>query len=173
MAAGEVRVFSFFDEATGFAMLMTVTENDDGTLSLVVDVGGSGGTTGDVRALYLNNTEDAFYAGLTMTVGETDGDASTASDTSDVDIVQDLNSVRAVDEEDTSINGEVLHENDGRFDTGMEFGSSGIGVDDVQHMEFTLSVNEPLSIESFDFSTIGLRVTSVGDVDGSRAAHSS
>ena len=75
---------------------------------------------------------------------------------------------RYVDSKDTNINGEVLKENEGRFDIGMEFGTQGIATDDVQHMEFTLSADAPLSIGDFDFTTIGFRATSVGDVDGSR-----
>ena len=168
MATGDSRVFHFTDPLTGFAMMMTVSESEDGTLLFVVDVDESEGTTGDLRALYLNNTDDSFYSGLQIVTAETDGDVTTTSDTGDVDLVQNINRVRSVEEKDTTINGEVLHENEGRFDTGVEFGSSGIGVDDVQHMEFVLTADQPLSIDDFDFSTIGLRVTSVGDVDGSR-----
>ena len=162
MATGDIREVQFTD-ATGFTASITVIENADGTLTFTVQVDETDGFTGDVRALYLNNTDDTEYSGLTIS------DIDVASDTTDLDMVQDIDRVRVVEEKDTNINGEVLQENDGRFDTGVEFGSSGMAVDDVQYVTFTLSADQPLSIDSFDWSLIGLRVTSVGEVDGNRS----
>ncbi len=163
-----MKQFTFTDPSTGFLATLSVVENGDGTLSVTIDVDESTGATGDVRAIYFNNTGDQNLAGLTATPGETDGDAATSSDTDDIALRQDINKVRWVESKDTNVNGQVINENDGAFDTGLEFGSQGIGNDDVQHMEFTLSADDPLTLDSFDFSTVGFRVTSVGDVDGSR-----
>ena len=161
MATGDIREIQFTDE-TGFTAMITVVENADGTLKFTIQVDESDGFTGDVRALYLNNTDNTEYSGLVIS------DIDVTSDTTDLDLVQDIDGVRSVDEKDTNINGEVLKDNDGRFDTGIEFGSSGMAVDDVQYVTFTLSADQPVSIDSFDWSLIGLRVTSVGEVDGSR-----
>jgi len=164
MALGDTKTFEFVDESTGFLTTLTVTELEGGVLSVVLDVDESAGTTGDARAIYFNLTDNTEITGLTINVDDANSDVGDV----DTDMVQDIDSVRYVEERDTSINGEVLKENDGKFDVGIEFGSSGIGKDDVQHMEFTLSADTALSIDTFDFTTIGFRATSVGDVDGSR-----
>lgn len=163
-----MRTFTFSDASSGFVANVTVTDNGDGTLSFVVEVDESTGTTGDMRAIYFNNAENSYLSGLSIAVDESDGDAGTTSDTTDVFLDQDIDRMKWVGSRDTNVNGEVIKENDGAFDTGIEFGSQGMSADDVQRMEFTLSADQDLTIDSFDWTTIGLRVTSVGDVDGSR-----
>ena len=163
-----MKQFTFTDPATGFTALVTVVDNGDGTLSVTLDVDESTGVTGDVRAIYFNNAGNQSLTGLTAVAGETDGDAATTSDTTDIRMRQEIDKVRWVDSKDTNVNGEVINENDGAFDTGIQFGTQGMATDDVQHMEFTLSSTDGLTLDSFDWTTIGLRVTSVGDVNGSR-----
>ena len=163
-----MQTITFSDPGTGFTANVTVTDNGDGTLSFVVEVDEGTGTIGDMRAIYFNNTGDTFYSGLAVTVDESDGDATTTSDTTDVFLDQEINKIRWVGSKDTNVNGEVINENGGAFDTGIEFGSQGMATDDVQRMEFTLSADTALTLDSFDWSSVGLRATSVGDVDGSR-----
>ena len=154
-----MRSFTFTDPSTGFVATMTVTENTDGSLSFVIAVDESTGTTGDLRAIYFNNADNTNWDGL--------GVFADGGDIDDLTLRQDIDAVKWVGSKSTNINGDVLKENDGAFDTGIELGSQGISTDDVQLVEFTLS-GDGLSLESFDFGTIGLRVMSVGDVDGDR-----
>ena len=165
---GEECVVQFTDPS-GFLMTLLVTENADGTLTFDLEVDESTGQTGDVRAIFLNNTDDVEYTNLE--VASVDPASDVGLD--DVDLVQDINDVRKVVENDTNINGQVLKGNGGRFDTGIEFGKSGIGRnrDDVQSVSFVVSADEPLTLESFDFDSLGLRVTSTGDVGGDRTDH--
>lgn len=154
-----MRSFTFTDPSSGFVATMTVTEKSDGSLSFVIAVDESTSTTGDLRAIYFNNADNTNLDGL--------GVSADGGDTTDLTLRQDIDSVKWVGSKSTNINGEVLQENDGAFDTGIEFGSQGISTDDVQTIEFTLSGTD-LTLDSFDFTTIGLRVMSVGDVDGDR-----
>ena len=165
MAAGDTCEIQFTD-ASGFLMTLLVTENADGTLTFEVEVDESTGQTGDVRAIFLNNTDDVEYTNLE--VASVDPASDVGLD--DVDLVQDINDVSRVVENDTNLNGQVLNGNGGPFDTGIEFGESGIGGnrDDVQSVSFVVSADEPLTLESFDLDSIGLRVTSTGDVEGDR-----
>lgn len=154
-----MKSFTFTDPSSGFVATMTVTENPDGSLTFVVAVDETTGTTGDLRAIYFNNTNNSEWGALSVNAD--------SGDTTDLTLRQEIDSVKWVGSKSTNINGEVLQENDGAFDTGIEFGSQGISTDDVQVIEFTLSGTD-LSLDSFDFSTIGLRVMSVGDIDGNR-----
>ena len=165
MAAGDTCQIQFTD-ASGFLMTLVVTENADGTLTFDLEVDESTGQTGDVRAIFLNNAGDTEYTDLQIASVDPSSDVGAE----DVDLVQDINDVRKVVENDTNVNGGVINENGGRFDTGIEFGASGIGGGrgDVQSMSFVVSADESLTLESFDLDSIGLRVTSTGDVGGDR-----
>lgn len=162
MAAGDTKTFQFTDPSSGFLATLTVVDNGNGSLTFTMDVDETGGVTGDTRAIYFNLTDDQEISNLAWSV-----DASSDVGQADVDVVQSIDGVRYVEEKDTNISGTVLKENDGKFDLGIEFGSSGIGQDDVQHMEFTLS-GDGLTLDDLDLSSIGFRATSVGDVDGGR-----
>ena len=59
-----MRSFTFTDPSTGFVATMTVTENTDGSLSFVIAVDESTGTTGDLRAIYFNNADNTNWDGL-------------------------------------------------------------------------------------------------------------
>lgn len=65
---------------------------------------------------------------------------------------------------DVNVKGDVIHEQ-GKFDVGIEFGTTGIGKDDISSASFILSADNgsPLSLDSLDLADFGLRYTSVGD----------
>lgn len=62
----------------------------------------------------------------------------------------------------------------GPFDVGVEFGTAGIGHDDIQSTVFQIIYAGGLGLDAFTFAgqQIGMRLTSVGYPDGERAASS-
>lgn len=68
----------------------------------------------------------------------------------------------------TNMNGEVIKDL-GKFDGGVQFGTAGIGDDDIRSTTFTLSSSDTsLSLSDFSLQDFGVRLTSVGEEDGSR-----
>jgi len=66
---------------------------------------------------------------------------------------------------DVNVKGTVI-KNLGRFDAGIEFGTEGIGKDDISSVSFILASGAgDLSIDSLDLADLGLRYTSVGTED--------
>lgn len=58
---------------------------------------------------------------------------------------------------------------DGGYDAGLSIGSAGLGKDDIQSFEFTLSSSaRPLTLDDFANVEVGLRLTSVGVLGGTR-----
>ncbi len=146
---------SFHDEASGYALTVTITEGPDGTLVFDLQIQDTG-TLGDVRAIYFDFGNDALIDTLAV-----EGDDVTDFKTGD-EKVSTLGG-------DTNMNGEVIKTEDGKFDVGVEFGTQGIGKDDVQSTTFTLSSTDgtPLTLDMINEEFFGLRVTSVGE-EGSR-----
>ncbi|PSO51569.1 MAG: hypothetical protein BRC33_00010 [Cyanobacteria bacterium SW_9_44_58] len=72
-------------------------------------------------------------------------------------------SVRSVGSQDNFLNVNMLP--GGRFDAGIEIGTSGMGDDDIRSTTFILSLDndESLSLDEFDGQAFGLRLTSVGE----------
>ncbi|WP_417729220.1 hypothetical protein [Roseovarius sp.] len=136
--------------------LIKITELPDGTLRFDINVLGSG-LLGDLRGIFFDMADlDASTTGLTVTgiEGSEDIIGQTVFDEQSVAQVRN----------DVNVNGNVLNIQ-GRFDGGIEFGTPGIGKDDVSSVSFILSANEPLSLDSFDLADFGLRYTSVGTED--------
>ena len=69
---------------------------------------------------------------------------------------------------DVNMNGEV-GKAVGLFDVGIEFGSSGIGKDDIRETTFTLGASAPLTLDLVLQQHFGLRLTSVSDNGQGRA----
>jgi hypothetical protein len=139
---------------------VTVTENEDGTLTFHLMVLG-GGLIGDLRGLFFDlEGFDADAGGLTATsTTEYTGDVSgEAYGEESVDTVGG----------DANVKGTVSNEL-GDFDVGIEFGSAGISEDDIQETSFVLAWDfGDLTLDMLDLSDFGIRYTSVGEAGGSR-----
>jgi len=111
---------------------------------------------GDLRAVFLQVIDESILPGLTITgpwVNET------AIGDDDVTSVGNAN-----------VNGGGTP---GPFDVGIEFGSSGIGANDIQAADFFLDHDTTdLSLSMFDLSRWAVRMTSVGLPGGSREGSS-
>lgn len=133
---------------------VTVTESD-GDLVFDLLVLDDTGSIGDLNALFFDVLDDSLVSGLSVS-----GDLIT-------DENFDANSVTKVDSY-TNMNGEVVKEY-GKFDGGVQFGTQGIGEDDIRATSFTLSHDtEELSLETIALQDFGVRLTSVGEEDGTR-----
>ncbi len=131
--------------------LVEITELSDGTLSFEIMALG-GALLGDLRGLFFDlSAVDADSAGLSIT--SADGTVTgTAFGEQSIDRVQG----------DANVKGDVVHEQ-GKFDVGVEFGTEGIGQDDITSTSFILSsATGPLSLDSLDLADFGIRYTSVG-----------
>ncbi|MDU8913745.1 Ig-like domain-containing protein [Aestuariicoccus sp. MJ-SS9] len=133
--------------------LIKIEELDGGALRFDIDVLGSG-LIGDLRGVFFDLKElNSTSAGLTVLGVDGDEDL----------IGRSLFREERVDKvhRDVNIKGPVEKEQ-GAFDAGIEFGTPGIGKDDVSEVSFVLTANEPLSLDSLDLADFGLRYTSVG-----------
>lgn len=134
---------------------ISVTELDDGSLKFDLSVLDDTGSIGDLNALFFDLANDSIADGLTVT-----GD-----DVEKVNIKAD--GVTKV-EGFTNINGEVVNEY-GKFDSGVQFGTSGIGEDDIRETSFELSHKQlDLTIDDILGQDFAARLTSVGEEGGER-----
>ena len=145
---------------------ITITENADGTLTFDLEVLEDTGTIGDLNALFFDLYDDSRTASLEVgNVTYTNRDGTTGSD---FDTAFKLDGVTKVDNY-TNMNGEVINEL-GKFDGGVQFGTSGMATDDIMSASFTLSSSDglPLTLADFNMQDFGIRLTSVGTIDGAR-----
>lgn len=134
---------------------ISVTELEDGSLKFDLLVLDDTGSIGDLNALFFDLADDSIADGLTVT-----GD-----DVTEYKIEAD--SVTKVDNF-TNINGEVVNEY-GKFDSGVQFGTSGIGEDDIRETSFILSHSDlDLTIDDILGQDFAARLTSVGEEGGDR-----
>jgi Ca2+-binding RTX toxin-like protein len=135
--------------------LVTVTETPEGTLTFKVKVTDvisnlkDAPDIADLRGLFFHVSDETLLPGLTVT-----GSHVTAYRV-------DANKVMQVDN-DVNMSGEV-GKSAGPFDVGIEFGSQGIGKDDIRESSFTLSASKPLNLEFVLQQHFGLRLTSVSN----------
>lgn len=123
-------------------------------LQFDVEVLDTSGQIGDLRALYFD------IEGVDATVLNFSGDDITDSAAAEEGITT-LG-------QDTNMKGSAIKES-GAFDVGLEFGTMGIGNDDIQSTSFTLSLEGVgMSLEMLNLSDFGIRYTSVGEEGGSR-----
>lgn len=134
---------------------VTITEMIDGSLKFDLKVLDDTGSIGDLNALYFDLANDSLTDGLVVDGADITGE------------VFKTDSVTKVDSY-TNMNGEVIKDL-GKFDGGVQFGTSGIGTDDIRETSFTLSHHTAtLSLADFSLQDFGVRLTSVGEEGGSR-----
>lgn len=136
-------------------VLVTVTENGDGTLNFQVEVLDETGSIGDLNGLFFDIGTDSLVEGLMVT-----GDDVTGTEFS-------ANKITKVDGYN-NVNGEVAGDY-GKFDGGVQFGTQGIGEDDIRSTNFTLSHSEQsLTLDDILSQDFAVRLTSVGEDGGER-----
>lgn len=145
--------------------LIKIEELLDGTLRFDVQLLGAGLIT-DLRGLFFDLAGvDASTAGLSVT--GIDGSEHFIGQS--VFSEENVDSVRG----DINVKGAVAREQ-GQFDVGIEFGTSGLGRDDIDSARFILSADDPLSLDSLDLADFGLRYITAGNAskrsDGTKIA---
>lgn len=133
---------------------VTITEQEDGTLSFTLSNEGDGDTLiGDLRGLFFDVADDSLLGTLNVT-----GD--------DVTEVNQSGSVSNLGGGSTS-NGVP----DSPYEVGVEIGTSGQAGDDIQTTSFILSSDlRGLTLDDLALESFTVRQTSVGDIDGDRSA---
>ncbi|AXI46532.1 hypothetical protein C1J03_11190 [Sulfitobacter sp. SK012] len=136
---------------------ISITEQADGSLLFDLDVLDDTGTIGDLNGLFFDLADDSITDNLILSGTDLTGQNI------------DANSVSKVDGYN-NINGDVVKE-DGKFDVGVQFGTAGIGADDIQSTSFTLATSDgsTLSLADVLSQDFAVRLTSVGEMDGDRA----
>lgn len=123
----------------------------EGRLHFTVTVDTDGGTTADLRGIFFDIANPDLVAGLRVS----------GSDVTD--------SAFALDDVSNLGGGCNMKGEADPFDAGIEIGTQGIGKDDVQSTTFVLSHESmDLSVDLISGQAFGIRLTSVGSVDGSR-----
>lgn len=154
-AAGAATITGSASPFTGSSLSASVEIDDaadPGNLVITLSVD-DGGNIGDLRGIFFQVSDESLLDGLSVSGDEVTSSAFSA---------------------DNVINlGEGSNLNGGGSpcfcDIGIEFGSPGIGKDDIQSVTFTLSHDsESLDISLFEDQDFGVRATSVGDAGGSR-----
>ncbi|WP_342075515.1 hypothetical protein [Yoonia sp. SS1-5] len=136
-------------------VIVTVTELEDGSLQFALKVDESLGTIGDLNALYFDLADETLIDGLTVTGVDVTGEKFAEDKVTKIDSF-------------TNINGEVVNEY-GKFDAGIQLGTSGMAKDDIQETTFILSHNtEALTLDDIMSQDFAVRLTSVGEIDGAR-----
>ena len=137
---------------------------DDLRFTMEVDRGSS--SIGDLRGLFFDVSDDSslFLSGLSV-LGLDVTDFQFATNR-----VSNLG-------HGVNVNGAIVSE--GKFDAGIEFGTSGIGKDDIQSTSFVLTHSSGLDLNSFFGTSAGsddyimaVRATSVGPENGARGGSS-
>jgi hypothetical protein len=133
---------------------ITITEVD-GALQFDLQVLDDTGQIGDLNAIYFDLFDDSLTDGMSVTGSDVTGTKFKVDGVTKIDNF-------------TNINGEVAKDL-GKFDGGVQFGTSGIGTDDIRETSFTLShETATLSLSDLALQDFALRLTSVGTEDGDR-----
>ena len=125
------------------------------SLQFTVSVDESGGLTADLRGLFWDVTDESVLGGL-MATG--------------ADVTDDLYAANAVKDlgNGANLNGAITSKGMA-FDAGVEIGTQGIGEDDIQSTTFVLSGDGDLTLDMIAGMRFGVRLTSVGEIDGDRS----
>ena len=166
-SASGTLTYSF--ESDGIVFDIIITDLGDGRFAFDVSINLElSQQIGDIRAFYFDIDGDVDTMGLL--VEDTSADnlvAGLYGVSLDDEYVIDEADVKSVESNDTNMNGEVKGSD--LFDVGVEFGHQGMsGGDDYQSVSFVLSGAEELTLDDFNLQSIGVRLTSVGEIDGSR-----
>lgn len=134
---------------------ITVTETSEG-LKFDITVLDDTGVIGDLNGLFFDLADDSILSDLSVEGLDLTGDVMKADGVTKVDGYN-------------NVNGEVAKDA-GKFDIGVQFGTQGIGEDDIQSTSFLLSTSSdtPLTIDDIMNQDFAVRLTSVGDADGDR-----
>lgn len=136
-------------------VVITVTEQSDGTLLFTADVDESTGAIGDLNALFFDMSDDSLVDGLSVTGVDVTADKFVADKVTKIDSF-------------TNMNGETVNEY-GKFDGGVQFGTSGMATDDIQSTSFILGHDSvALTLDDILGQDFGVRLTSVGEINGAR-----
>ncbi|SFI77872.1 Ig-like domain-containing protein [Albimonas pacifica] len=132
----------------------------DGSIDLrfTVEVDESGGVQADLRGLFWDVADESVLPGMTVVGAESP------------DVTDSQFAANAVDDLGNGANMKgAITKKGAAFDAGVEFGTQGIGKDDVDATSFTLSGADgvDLSLDDIGGMRFGVRLTSVGE-DGSR-----
>lgn len=134
---------------------ITVTEQDDGSLKFDLAVLDDTGSIGDLNAIFFDIADTVDPNGLMVTGEDVSGMTFKEEGVTKVDNY-------------TNINGEVVKDY-GKFDAGVQFGTAGIGEDDIRETSFVLSHSDmSLTIDDLLGQDFAARLTSVGAEGGSR-----
>lgn len=116
-------------------MGVTIAEQSDGSLLFDLDVLDDTGVIGDLNGLFFDLADDSITDSLSVTGADLTGENIKANSVSKVDAYN-------------NVNGEVVKE-DGKFDIGVQFGTAGIGTDDIRSTSFSLStsVDHPCQLQ--------------------------
>ncbi len=134
---------------------VTVSELSDGTLQFDLVVLDDTGSIGDLNGLFFDIADDGMVDGLMVSGADVTDSAFNANRVTKVDGYN-------------NVNGEVTGDY-GKFDGGVQFGTSGIGVDDIRETSFILShEGGTLTLDDLLGQDFAVRLTSVGEEDGSR-----
>lgn len=147
-----VRSIAFVVPGTSKApdVQVLISENS-GHLDFAVDVLSGPTKTADLRGLFFNLNDDSKLSGLTYSNGL---------------LVTDFDVVDVID----LGHGANMHGIAKPFDVGVEFGTQGIGKDDIQSAAFTLNNGaNPLTLDDLAKVDFGIRLTSVGVQGGLRS----
>lgn len=140
---------------TQVTVSITVNEQADGTLLFQLDVLDDGGSIGDLNGLFFDIADESLLDGLQISGADVTGTAVKADGVTKVDGYN-------------NVNGDVANAL-GKFDVGIQFGTSGMATDDIQSTSFSLSsASGPLTLDAFLSQDFAVRLTSVGEIDGSR-----
>lgn len=131
---------------------ITIVE-DNGELVFTVEVLETDGQIGDLRGLFFDFNDESL-TGLSV-----DG-ADVTDQKFDPNKVDNLGN-------GANMKGHLTKRGNA-FDGGVEFGTQGIGKDDIQTTTFRLSADQDLDLSLFEGARFGVRYTSVGEEDGPR-----
>lgn len=141
-----------FDIGTSSEVKAAVMATETGNGQIKFDLAVGGTQVGDLRGLFFHVADERLLSGLRFT-----GDANLTKSVAGANAVRDLG------------NGANMNGAAGPFDVGVEFGTSGIGKDDVRTASFTLShSSQPLTLDFIAQQNFGARLTSVGAEGGAR-----
>lgn len=144
-----------FTLSGGVNVAVTITENIDGTLTFDLTVLDDTGSIGDLNGLFFDFGDETLLDGLSFAGDDITGTAVKQDGVTKVDGYM-------------NVNGDVTNEY-GKFDAGVQFGTSGIATDDIRTTSFTLSHDSTdLTLDMFSLMDFAVRLTSVGEEDGAR-----
>lgn len=136
-------------------VILTVTENTDGTLQFDIEVDEDSPMTADIGAIFFDILDPTLADGLMVSGDDVSGTKFAP------DGVDNLG-------KGANIRGNGDNSN---YDAGVKFGSPGKANDDIQETSFILSHEDfDLTLEDLEGMDFAIRLTSVGDEDGSREA---